>query len=58
MKKKDILFVLGISLVTVLALVGISYAYFSLDIQGEGKDMVVTTGELRLVFTDGDAINL
>ena len=58
MKKKDILFVLGISLVTVLALVGISYAYFSLDIQGEGKDMVVTTGELKLVFTDGDAINL
>ena len=58
MKKKDILFVLGISLVTVLALFGISYAYFSLDIQGEGKDMVVTTGELRLVFTDGDTINL
>ena len=58
MKKKDILFVLEISLVTVLALVGISYAYFSLDIQGEGKDMVVTTGELRLVFTDGDTINL
>lgn len=58
MKKKDILFVLGISLVTVLALVGISYAYFSLDIQGEGKDMVVTTGELKLVFTDGDTINL
>lgn len=58
MKKKDILFVLGISLVTVLTLVGISYAYFSLDIQGEGKDMVVTTGELKLVFNDGDTINL
>ena len=58
MKKKDILFILGMSLVTVLALVGISYAYFSLDIQGEGKDMVVTTGDLRLIFTDGDTINL
>lgn len=45
-----ILFLIGT--ITVLA-----YGFFTLVVTGEGKDVNVTAAELKINFTDGDAIN-
>ena len=59
MKDKKIL--IGTSLVLLLLLTtGLSYAYFSTAVKGNGnaKDMVVEAGTLKLTYIDGPAINV
>ena len=56
-KKKDYLF-FGTVILLVVAIIGVSYAYFKLQIEGTGKDIVMDTGDLRLRYTDGDTITL
>lgn len=43
----------GVIILLLLAIVGVSYAYFRLQIEGFGKDVVMDTGDLRLRYTDG-----
>ena len=54
MKEKKYL-VLGITLV-VLTFVGVSLAYFLTTIEGERKNITINTADLRVIFTNGDAI--
>ena len=54
MKEKKYL-VLGITLV-VLTFVGVSLAYFLTTIEGERKNITINTSDLRVIFTNGDAI--
>jgi len=41
-----------------LLALGVTYAYFSSAVIGEGNDQVVTTGTLQLIYTDSAEINL
>ena len=56
-KSKDYFFV-GTVIFLCLVLIGVSYAYFKLQIEGTGKDIVMDTGDLRLRYTDGAEITL
>ena len=54
MKEKKYL-VLGITLV-LLTFVGVSLAYFLTTIEGDRKNITINTADLRVIFTNGDAI--
>ena len=54
MKEKKYL-VLGIALV-LLTFVGVSLAYFLTTIEGDRKNITINTADLRVIFTNGDAI--
>ena len=54
MKEKKYL-VLSIALV-LLTFVGVSLAYFLTSIEGENKRVTIRTSDLRIIFTNGDAI--
>ena len=54
MKEKKYL-VLGITLV-LLTFVGVSLAYFLTTIEGDRKNITINTSDLRVIFTNGDAI--
>ncbi len=54
MKEKKYL-VLSIALV-LLTFVGVSLAYFLTSIEGENKRVTISTSDLRIIFTNGDAI--
>ena len=60
MNKEKIKNVIAISIISLLVLgvVGVSYAYFRLQIEGSGNDIVLDTGDLRLKYTDGKEISL
>ena len=60
MKDKEKKMIFGIGIVFLfLATVGFSYAYFSANITNKDvKDQVVTTGTLRLTYTDGPEIKM
>ena len=60
MKNTNIIKVISISLITliILSIVGYSYAYFSLEIEGTGKDISMTAGDLRLIYKDDTELNL
>ena len=47
--------VLGIALV-LLTFIGVSLAYFLTSIEGENKRVTISTSDLRIIFTNGDAI--
>ncbi len=51
---KTIRMLLGVMLMTfiILSVIGYSYAYFSLEIEGTPKDIVMSTGDLRLEYKD------
>ena len=59
MKDKKILIVTSLVLLLLLT-TGLSYAYFSTAVKGNGnaKDMVVEAGTLKLTYIDGPAINV
>lgn len=44
--------------VVVLTTFGFSYAYFSLEIEGNSKNIVMQTGDLKLEYIDGTELNL
>ena len=41
-----------------IAIIGVTYSYFALQIEGSGKDIVVDTGDLRLKYTDNTPLTL
>ena len=51
---KTIRMLLGVMLMTfiILSVIGYSYAYFSLEIEGNPRDIVMSTGDLRLEYKD------
>ena len=52
-EKKYLIITLSIVLLT---LVGTTYAYFSSVIVGDKKNITVDMAELKIIFTNGDAI--
>ena len=60
MKNKIIVKVLLImtTISILLCVVGFSYAYFSIDVNGEGKYITLDTAELRLKYTDAATMSL
>ena len=50
--------ILKIAILTVFVLMlnSLSYAYFTSNIEGEGKEMVITTSDISIRFTDNEAI--
>ena len=57
---KTIRIILGVMLTTFifLSIVGYSYAYFSLEIDGIGKDVIMSTADLRLIYKDDTELKL
>ena len=57
---KTIRIILGVMLTTFifLSIVGYSYAYFSLEIDGKGKDVIMSTADLRLIYKDDTELKL
>ena len=47
---------MGIILVLV-TFIGVTLAYFIVSIEGDKKDISINTGDLRVIFDNGDAIN-
>ena len=47
-----------LTVLLVLGVAGFSYAYFSLEIEGTPKDIVMTTGDLRLEYKDETELKL
>ena len=43
---------------SVLGVIGFSYAYFSTEVKGEGKNIVLETGDLKLRYTDDSSMSL
>ena len=54
MKEKKYL-ILGIT-TSIIILMGASYAYFTTRIEGNRKDFTIDMSELKIIFTNGDAI--
>ena len=54
MKEKKYL-ILGI-ITSIIILMGASYAYFTIRIEGNRKDITIDMSELKIIFTNGDAI--
>ncbi len=52
---KNILKVIGLVLFMTI-FNSLSYAYFTSNIEGEGKEMVITTSDISIRFTDNEAI--
>ena len=46
------------SITSVLGVIGFSYAYFSTEVKGEGKNIVLETGDLKLRYTDDSSMSL
>ena len=60
MKRNNIINILLVSFITLilLSIFGYSYAFFSLQIEGTGKDIVMSTGDLRLEYKDKTELRL
>ena len=58
MKDKKIYIMLVVSIL--ITAIGVSLAFFTLNIVGneDAKDIVITTGDLKLLLTDGSAVSL
>ena len=58
MKDKKIYILLVVSIL--ITVIGVSLAFFALNIVGNenAKDVVITTGDLKLLLTDGSAVSL
>ena len=50
--------IIKIALLTIFVLMlnSLSYAYFTSEIEGEGKEMVLSTSDISIVFTDNESI--
>ena len=59
MKKKYINIISVLLIISILfGIIGMSYAYFSLEIEGTCKDNVVVAGDLRIRYTDNSSVSL
>ncbi|MGM9875050.1 MAG: BspA family leucine-rich repeat surface protein [Bacilli bacterium] len=54
MRRNNIIKILLVSFITLilLSILGYTYAFFTLQIEGTGKDIVMSTGDLRLEYKD------
>ena len=54
MKRNNIIKIFLVSFITLilLSILGYTYSFFSLQIEGTGKDIVMSTGDLRLEYKD------
>ena len=43
---------------SMLGVIGFTYSYFSLEIEGNSKEVTVTTGNLKLQYIDNTELNL
>ena len=50
--------IIGLISLLVLAVIGVAYAYFGLEVEGTGKDIVMDTGDLRLEYMDDQELSL
>ena len=55
MKKEKKYLIYGIGLVLIV-LIGVTFAYFTAQIIGDTKDISVTIADLKVIFTNGEAI--
>ena len=53
---RNMIIILSITLL--FGVISLSYAYFSLEVEGKSKEIVLTTGDLRLKYTDISVLNL
>lgn len=53
---RNMIIILSITLL--FGVISLSYAYFSLKIDGNSKDIVLSTGDLKLKYTDISVLNL
>ena len=60
MKRNNIIKILLVSFITLilLSIFSYTYAFFSLQIEGTGKDIVMSTGDLRLEYKDETELRL
>ena len=60
MKSDKIIKITATSAITflLLSILGLTYAYFTLEIEGIGKDIVMSTGNLRLEYKDETELKL
>ena len=61
MKSKNTYIILVISILlgtSILLMIGLSYAYFNTEVKGEGKNIVLETGDLKLRYTDDSSMSL
>ena len=56
-KKKYIIISVVIILISIIALIGSSYALLTITLEGD-KDITLTAGILNVDFSEGDSINL
>ena len=50
--------IIGLLSLIVIAVIGVAYAYFGLEVEGTGKDIVMDTGDLRLEYMDDQELSL
>lgn len=53
---RNMIIILSITLL--FGVISFSYAYFSLEVEGKSKEIVLTTGDLKLKYTDISVLNL
>ena len=59
MKNKAIKTIIIFSIIaSILGVIGFTYSYFSLEVEGNSKDIVLATGDLRLKYTDVSTLSL
>ena len=59
MKNKAIKTIIIFSIIaSILGVIGFTYSYFSLEVEGNSKDIVLATGDLKLKYTDTSVLNL
>ena len=56
-KDKNLLFLSSLVIVFLIAIIGISYAFYSLTLKGE-KEVSITVGTLAIEFKDNNTIQL
>ena len=52
------IFIILIIVTSLLGVIGFTYSYFTLEIDGTGKDIVMSTGDLRLEYLDDIELKL
>ena len=55
--KNKIYLIISLVVLTLILVIGGTYAWFSSRIEGNGAQIVITTDELKLIYTDSLAIN-
>lgn len=57
MSTKSKVLIIALAVSVVLLVTGLTYAYFTATVTGEGNDVTVSAADLKSTFTDGPVIN-